>query len=97
MLSLGADSNFCLSPSSIINGFALPLKAEHKQFLMKVLIPMHTAKGLALFHAQVRIRKVADELADELFSIQAKICFVSSKEFALANLLEFVSVLLVQL
>uniref|UniRef100_A0A8C7FNS5 Serine/threonine protein phosphatase 2A regulatory subunit n=1 Tax=Oncorhynchus kisutch TaxID=8019 RepID=A0A8C7FNS5_ONCKI len=37
----------------IINGFALPLKAEHKQFLMKVLIPMHTAKGLALFHAQV--------------------------------------------
>uniref|UniRef100_A0A3P8R023 Serine/threonine protein phosphatase 2A regulatory subunit n=1 Tax=Astatotilapia calliptera TaxID=8154 RepID=A0A3P8R023_ASTCA len=37
---------------SIINGFALPLKAEHKQFLMKVLIPLHTAKGLALFHAQ---------------------------------------------
>uniref|UniRef100_A0AAY4ESR0 Serine/threonine protein phosphatase 2A regulatory subunit n=1 Tax=Denticeps clupeoides TaxID=299321 RepID=A0AAY4ESR0_9TELE len=38
---------------SIINGFALPLKAEHKQFLMKVLIPMHTAKSLALFHAQL--------------------------------------------
>ncbi|XP_031437024.1 serine/threonine-protein phosphatase 2A 56 kDa regulatory subunit alpha isoform [Clupea harengus] len=38
---------------SIINGFALPLKAEHKQFLMKVLIPLHTAKGLALFHAQL--------------------------------------------
>ncbi|KAI4895797.1 hypothetical protein NFI96_004492 [Prochilodus magdalenae] len=38
---------------SIINGFALPLKAEHKQFLMRVLIPMHTAKGLALFHAQL--------------------------------------------
>ncbi|XP_016102442.1 serine/threonine-protein phosphatase 2A 56 kDa regulatory subunit alpha isoform [Sinocyclocheilus grahami] len=38
---------------SIINGFALPLKAEHKQFLMKILIPMHTAKGLALFHAQL--------------------------------------------
>uniref|UniRef100_A0A8C7MLW5 Protein phosphatase 2 regulatory subunit B'alpha n=1 Tax=Oncorhynchus kisutch TaxID=8019 RepID=A0A8C7MLW5_ONCKI len=38
---------------SIINGFALPLKAEHKQFLMKVLIPMHTGKGLALFHAQL--------------------------------------------
>lgn len=41
------------SVCSIINGFALPLKAEHKQFLMKVLIPLHTAKGLALFHAQV--------------------------------------------
>nr|XP_033794314.1 serine/threonine-protein phosphatase 2A 56 kDa regulatory subunit alpha isoform isoform X2 [Geotrypetes seraphini] len=38
---------------SIINGFALPLKAEHKQFLMKILIPMHTSKGLALFHAQL--------------------------------------------
>uniref|UniRef100_A0A3Q3LVQ4 Serine/threonine protein phosphatase 2A regulatory subunit n=1 Tax=Labrus bergylta TaxID=56723 RepID=A0A3Q3LVQ4_9LABR len=38
---------------SIINGFALPLKAEHKQFLMKVLIPLHTAKALSLFHAQV--------------------------------------------
>ncbi|XP_029449106.1 serine/threonine-protein phosphatase 2A 56 kDa regulatory subunit alpha isoform isoform X3 [Rhinatrema bivittatum] len=38
---------------SIINGFALPLKSEHKQFLMKILIPMHTAKGLALFHAQL--------------------------------------------
>ncbi|XP_062857755.1 serine/threonine-protein phosphatase 2A 56 kDa regulatory subunit alpha isoform [Trichomycterus rosablanca] len=38
---------------SIINGFALPLKTEHKQFLMKVLIPMHTAKSLALFHAQL--------------------------------------------
>uniref|UniRef100_A0A673BII5 Serine/threonine protein phosphatase 2A regulatory subunit n=1 Tax=Sphaeramia orbicularis TaxID=375764 RepID=A0A673BII5_9TELE len=37
----------------IINGFALPLKAEHKQFLMKVLIPLHTAKALALFHAQL--------------------------------------------
>ncbi|XP_053568727.1 serine/threonine-protein phosphatase 2A 56 kDa regulatory subunit alpha isoform [Bombina bombina] len=41
---------FCYS---IINGFALPLKSEHKQFLMKVLIPMHTAKALALFHAQL--------------------------------------------
>jgi len=26
---------------SIINGFALPLKMEHKQFLVKVLIPLH--------------------------------------------------------
>ncbi len=44
----------CFSVYSIINGFALPLKAEHKQFLMKVLIPLHTAKALSLFHAQVR-------------------------------------------
>ncbi|KAA0188520.1 hypothetical protein HAZT_HAZT010041 [Hyalella azteca] len=38
---------------SIINGFALPLKAEHKQFLIKVLIPLHKAKCLSLYHAQL--------------------------------------------
>uniref|UniRef100_A0A671RVR0 Serine/threonine protein phosphatase 2A regulatory subunit n=1 Tax=Sinocyclocheilus anshuiensis TaxID=1608454 RepID=A0A671RVR0_9TELE len=41
---------------SIINGFALPLKSEHKQFLVRVLIPLHTAKSLSIFHAQVRVR-----------------------------------------
>jgi serine/threonine-protein phosphatase 2A regulatory subunit B' len=38
---------------SIINGFALPLKAEHKQFLVKVLIPLHKVKCLSLYHAQL--------------------------------------------
>ncbi|XP_026274371.1 serine/threonine-protein phosphatase 2A 56 kDa regulatory subunit epsilon isoform [Frankliniella occidentalis] len=38
---------------SIINGFALPLKAEHKQFLVKVLIPLHKVKCLGLYHAQL--------------------------------------------
>uniref|UniRef100_A0AAR2JVR6 Serine/threonine protein phosphatase 2A regulatory subunit n=1 Tax=Pygocentrus nattereri TaxID=42514 RepID=A0AAR2JVR6_PYGNA len=37
----------------IINGFALPLKAEHKQFLVKVLLPLHSARSLSLFHAQL--------------------------------------------
>jgi hypothetical protein len=41
---------------SIINGFALPLKAEHKQFLMKVLIPLHKSRSLSLYHAQVHER-----------------------------------------
>lgn len=45
---------FLLWSPSIINGFALPLKAEHKQFLVKVLIPLHTVRSLSLFHAQVR-------------------------------------------
>ena len=47
--------NCYLSIFSIINGFALPLKAEHKQFLMKVLIPLHKARSLSLYHAQVCI------------------------------------------
>ncbi|CAG2165626.1 unnamed protein product [Oppiella nova] len=38
---------------SIINGFALPLKTEHKQFLVKVLIPLHKPKCLGLYHAQL--------------------------------------------
>ncbi|XP_077400306.1 serine/threonine-protein phosphatase 2A 56 kDa regulatory subunit beta isoform [Vanacampus margaritifer] len=36
---------------SIINGFAEPLKAEHKQFLVRVLIPLHKATSLSVFHA----------------------------------------------
>ncbi|KAJ3194095.1 Serine/threonine-protein phosphatase 2A 56 kDa regulatory subunit delta isoform [Irineochytrium annulatum] len=38
---------------SIINGFALPLKEEHKIFLTRVLIPMHKAKSLTLYHPQL--------------------------------------------
>lgn len=38
---------------SIINGFALPLKAEHKQFLVKVLIPLHKVKILSMYHPQL--------------------------------------------
>jgi serine/threonine-protein phosphatase 2A regulatory subunit B' len=38
---------------SIINGFALPLKAEHKSFLKNLLTPMHKVRPLALFHQQL--------------------------------------------
>ncbi|ORZ33572.1 phosphatase 2A regulatory B subunit-domain-containing protein [Catenaria anguillulae PL171] len=38
---------------SIINGFAVPLKEEHKVFLSRVLIPLHKAKSLALYHPQL--------------------------------------------
>ncbi|KAJ1509037.1 Serine/threonine-protein phosphatase 2A 56 kDa regulatory subunit gamma isoform [Coelomomyces lativittatus] len=38
---------------SIINGFALPLKEEHKLFLNKVLIPLHKVKSLGLYHPQL--------------------------------------------
>lgn len=39
--------------NSIINGFALPLKSEHKSFLVKVLLPLHKVKCLSLYHAQL--------------------------------------------
>ena len=38
---------------SIINGFALPLKEEHKNFLSKALIPLHKPKIINAFHQQV--------------------------------------------
>ena len=38
---------------SIINGFALPLKEEHKVFLLKVLMPLHKVKSLSVYHPQL--------------------------------------------
>lgn len=38
---------------SIINGFALPLKEEHKQFLQRALLPLHKPKCLQLYHQQL--------------------------------------------
>jgi serine/threonine-protein phosphatase 2A regulatory subunit B' len=38
---------------SIINGFALPLKDEHRDFLIKALIPLHKVKSLASFNQQL--------------------------------------------
>ncbi|KAJ1065957.1 hypothetical protein K5549_013470 [Capra hircus] len=49
---------------SIINGFALPLKTEHKQFLVRVLIPLHSVKSLSVFHAQVMFLGEMEEILD---------------------------------
>ncbi|CAH1182611.1 unnamed protein product [Phyllotreta striolata] len=38
---------------SIINGFALPLKDEHKLFLLRALMPLHKVKSLSVYHAQL--------------------------------------------
>ncbi|CAA0818364.1 Serine/threonine protein phosphatase 2A 59 kDa regulatory subunit B eta isoform [Striga hermonthica] len=38
---------------SIINGFALPLKEEHKLFLVRTLIPLHKPKCVAMYHQQL--------------------------------------------
>uniref|UniRef100_A0A669CG61 Serine/threonine protein phosphatase 2A regulatory subunit n=1 Tax=Oreochromis niloticus TaxID=8128 RepID=A0A669CG61_ORENI len=37
----------------IINGFALPLKEEHKMFLIRVLLPLHKVKSLSVYHPQL--------------------------------------------
>lgn len=38
---------------SIINGFALPMKEEHKLFLVRALIPLHKPKCVQLYHQQL--------------------------------------------
>ncbi|KAI4366909.1 hypothetical protein MLD38_022711 [Melastoma candidum] len=38
---------------SVINGFALPIKEEHKAFLVRVLIPLHKPKSLLNYHQQL--------------------------------------------
>eukprot|EP01124_Arcella_intermedia_P005662 TRINITY_DN1334_c0_g1_i1.p1 TRINITY_DN1334_c0_g1~~TRINITY_DN1334_c0_g1_i1.p1 ORF type:complete len:670 (+),score=115.91 TRINITY_DN1334_c0_g1_i1:212-2011(+) len=38
---------------SIINGFTLPLKPEHKEFLEKALIPLHKPKSMSIYHPQL--------------------------------------------
>ena len=38
---------------SIINGFALPLKEEHKLFLARALIPLHKPKCVVMYHQQL--------------------------------------------
>nr|XP_028956005.1 serine/threonine protein phosphatase 2A 57 kDa regulatory subunit B' beta isoform isoform X1 [Malus domestica] len=38
---------------SIINGFALPMKEEHKLFLARALIPLHKPKSISAYHYQL--------------------------------------------
>ncbi|RDX94646.1 Serine/threonine protein phosphatase 2A 57 kDa regulatory subunit B' beta isoform, partial [Mucuna pruriens] len=38
---------------SIINGFALPMKEEHKLFLIRTLIPLHKPKCISSYHHQL--------------------------------------------
>lgn len=38
---------------SIINGFALPLKDEHKSFLRKYLLPLYKPRGMLNYHPQL--------------------------------------------
>jgi len=38
---------------SIINGFALPLKEEHKTFLLRALLPLHKVRFVGMYHQQL--------------------------------------------
>lgn len=57
--------SFCLL-ISIINGFALPLKEEHKIFLLKVLLPLHKVKSLSVYHPQVCLFATESRYSSEI-------------------------------
>lgn len=38
---------------SVINGFALPMKEEHKLFLIRALVPLHKPKSISSYHQQL--------------------------------------------
>ena len=39
--------------ASVINGFAVPIKEEHKATLVRALLPLHKAASIAAFHPQL--------------------------------------------
>ena len=39
--------------ASIIQGYVLPLKEEHKTYLIRILMPLHKANGLPFYHSQL--------------------------------------------
>lgn len=39
--------------ASIINGFAVPIKKEHKVMLVRALLPLHKPKNVAAYHPQL--------------------------------------------
>lgn len=80
---------------SIINGFAVPLKEEHKVFLQRILIPLHKAHSLNLYHPQLtycivqfidKDPTLAEPIIKGLVKFWPKTC--STKEILFLNELE---------
>ncbi|CAF3404088.1 unnamed protein product [Rotaria sp. Silwood1] len=79
----------------IINGFAIPLKEEHKLFLERVLIPLHKAHSLSAFHPQLiycivqfieKESSLAEVIIKGLLKFWPKTC--STKEILFINEIE---------
>ncbi|KAM0842667.1 hypothetical protein ACQ4PT_058215 [Festuca glaucescens] len=53
VIGTGAGGEVLAIWGSIINGFAVPLKEEHRGFLMRVLLPLHRTRWLHAYHRQL--------------------------------------------
>ena len=81
-ISVADASNIPLFSASIINGFALPLKEEHKTFLLRVLIPLHKVKSLSCYHPQlaycvVQFLEKDPTLTEPVSALQSPFCALS--------------------
>jgi hypothetical protein len=78
---LDGESSMCWLTfffSSIINGFALPLKEEHKTFLFRVLLPLHKPSALAMYHPQLTYCVVQFLEKDPSLTAQVKCIFIEN-------------------
>lgn len=81
--------------ASIINGFSLPLKEQHKHFLLQVLVPLHKVTYMSTFHPQLsycltqfleKDASLAPSLVQSLLRVWPLTC--SKKEVLFLNELE---------
>lgn len=75
-------------PFSIINGFSLPVKEEHKVFLLKVLMPLHKVKSLSVYHPQLAYCVVQFLEKDPVLTepvLEMNILIYHSNNFFLSN------------
>lgn len=70
---------------SIINGFALPLKQEHKTFLFRVLIPLHKPSMMTLYHPQLAYCVVQFLEKDPSLSAEVKVIHQCKESFVSRN------------
>ncbi|CAL9246342.1 unnamed protein product [Arabidopsis halleri] len=38
---------------SVINGFTVPMREEHRLYLVKAILPLHKSKGISIYHQQL--------------------------------------------
>ena len=57
----------------------MPLKTEHKQFLIKVLLPLHKTKSLSQYQAQVSYLNIISLIENFLYTAGVLCCTVFRK------------------
>lgn len=54
----------------------VPLKEEHKQFLMRVLLPLHKVKSVSMYHAQLAYCVIQFLEKDSTLTQPVSLCYI---------------------